>query len=58
MSNDLIYEAFTHIQCGCGAKINSKNVELLEKFDKMHGSMEHTSMVMELKLKKADKNYV
>ena len=47
MSND-------NIQCGCGAKINSANIELLSKFDVVHGNADHQKLIMTLKLAKVE----
>lgn len=46
----------THIQCGCGAKLNTDNIQLIILFDKNHGSIEHQNKVLEIKLLKAQSN--
>jgi hypothetical protein len=43
----------THIQCGCGAKINTENSDRIDAFDAVHGSTDHQNKVMEIKLLKA-----
>jgi hypothetical protein len=43
----------THIQCGCGAKINTENSDRIDAFDAIHGSTDHQNKVMEIKLLKA-----
>lgn len=43
----------THIQCGCGAKINTENTERIDAFDAIHGSTDHQNKVLEIKLYKA-----
>lgn len=46
----------THIQCGCGAKINTDDIELITAFDTTHGDKEHQDKVLEIKLLKAKVN--
>jgi hypothetical protein len=48
----------THIQCGCGAKINTENSERIDAFDAIHGSIDHQNKVMEIKLLKAQSELV
>ena len=46
----------TNIQCGCGAKINTNEIDLIDKFDKLHGTVEHQNKVLEIKLAKVKVN--
>jgi hypothetical protein len=48
----------THIQCGCGAKINTENSERIDAFDAIHGSTDHQNKVMEIKLLKAQADLI
>ena len=42
----------TNIQCGCGAKINTDNTDLITAFDLTHGSKDHQDKILEIKLLK------
>jgi hypothetical protein len=46
----------THIQCGCGAKLNTHDIELIAAFDITHGNKEHQDKILEIKLLKAKVN--
>jgi len=46
----------THIQCGCGSKLNTDNQKLIDAFDLTHGSKEHQDKVLEIKLLKVKNN--
>jgi hypothetical protein len=46
----------TNIHCGCGAKINTNEIDLIDKFDKVHGSLEHQNKVLDIKLAKVKGN--
>jgi len=50
MQSDLALMAFTHIQCGCGAKLNTDIAKVIDNFDQIHGSAEHQESIMALKL--------
>jgi len=41
---------FTHIQCGCGAKINTDIAQLIDRFDELHGNAKHQELMMEMKM--------
>ena len=46
MSNKL---PFTTIVCSCGSTINTQDALLIAKIDKLHGSIEHNLLIMELR---------
>ena len=43
----------TSIQCGCGAKLTTEATDRIDKFDALHGSIEHQDKVLAIKLLKA-----
>lgn len=38
-----------YIRCGCGAEIKSAILDLINNFDRIHGSEEHQNIILQLK---------
>ena len=47
-----------YIMCPCGAKIISNDPNLVANFDKVHGSLEHINLLLEIRMIKQDKRRV
>ena len=47
-----------YIMCPCGAKIISNDQSLVANFDKVHGSLEHVNLLLEIRMIKQDKRRV